>query len=298
MRSTPLYASDPARGWLTWGALAPFLLVAFVAVPAIAASEVLEHFHLVDAKWQPLDMLGLVLFLVVPFAATGLLVLAWVRFVERRTPASIGLTRSGGGVPFVRGLWIGVAMSMFVVAIIWIAGGYEAQGYAKAFASPSALMNIAVLLLCFVIQAGVEEIIFRGWLMSVLARKFNIAIAVAVTTLVFAALHFGRETPWNDVLLSVVFSLFTCLWALKAGNIWGVMGWHAGWNWLLAVGFEVPITGLDTRMPALLVKLIPEGSRYLNGGADGPEGSLLCSLTFIVGIVWLFRKKSAVPTSA
>ena len=298
MRSTALYSSEPARGWLPWGALAPFLLILFVAIPTIAGSKVLEYFHLLDAKWQPIDMAGWVSFLVIPFAATGLVVLAWVRFVERRSLASIGLPSQGGGAPFLRGIGIGMAMSFAVVATIWIAGGYEAQGYAKAFASPTALMNIAILLLCFIVQAGVEEIIFRGWLMSVLARKFNVITAVTVTCIVFAALHFGRQTPWNDVVLSILFSLFACLWALKAGNLWGVMGWHAGWNWLLAVGFEVPVTGLDTKTPALLVKLIPQGSDYLTGGTQGPEGSLLCGLFFIVAIAWLLSKKAAPTTSA
>ena len=58
------------------------------------------------------------------------------------------------------------------------------------------------------------------------------------------------------------------------------MGWHAGWNWLLAVGFEVPVTGLDVHLPALLVKLTPIGPDALTGGAEGPEGSFLCSLFF------------------
>lgn len=298
MRSTALYSSESARGWLPWGVLAPFLCILFVAIPAVAGSKVLQYFQLADAKWQPIGMLGLASFLVVPFAATGLLVVAWVRFVERRSLASIGLTRPGGGAPFMRGLGIGIATSALVVAMIWIAGGYVAQGYATAFASPAALLNIAILLLCFIVQAGVEEIIFRGWLMSVLARKFNLVIAVAITCFVFAALHFGRQTPWHDTVLTLLFSLFACCYALKAGNIWGVMGWHAAWNWLLAVGFEVPVTGLDAKMPALLVKLVPQGSHFLNGGAQGPEGSVLCGLFFVIAIAWLLSRKTRDATSA
>lgn len=287
MRSTSLYSSEPARGWLTWGVLAPILLVLFVAIPAVAGTTVLQHFNLADAQWLPIGMAGLVAFLVVPFAATGLVVLAWVHWVERRSLATIGLTRPGGGASFVRGFGVGIATSFAVVAAIWLAGGYVSQGYALAFSSPTALMNIFILLLCFIVQAGVEEIIFRGWLMSVLARKFNVTIAVAGTCIVFAALHFGRQTPWHETVLILLFSLFACCYALKAGNIWGVMGWHAAWNWLLAVGFEVPVTGLDTKMPALLVKLAPQGSHYLNGGSQGPEGSLLCGLFFVVAIAWL-----------
>ena len=125
-----------------------------------------------------------------------------------------------------------------------------------------------------------------------------LVIAVAITCFVFAALHFGRQTPWHDTVLTLLFSLFACCYALKAGNIWGVMGWHAAWNWLLAVGFEVPVTGLDAKMPALLVKLVPQGSHFLNGGAQGPEGSVLCGLFFVIAIAWLLSKKTGATTSA
>lgn len=297
MRSVQLYTPEPAPGWLPWGLLVPVLCLLFVAIPDVGGGMLMRRVGLLDATWQPVGLLGLVTFLVVPFAATGLAVLAWVRWVERRSLASIGLPRAEALPRFLRGLGVGVATSSVVVVAIWMAGGYEAQGYARAFASLVTLLHMAILLLSFVVQAGVEEILFRGWMMSAIARKFNVVAAVAITCLVFAALHYGPRTPWNDVLMSVLFSLFACLWALRAGSLWGVMGWHAGWNWLLAVGFEVPVTGLDAHLPALLVKLVPQGSRYLNGGSEGPEGSLLCSLFFLLASVWwLWRHRSQSAT--
>ena len=60
------------------------------------------------------------------------------------------------------------------------------------------------------------------------------------------------------------------------------MGWHAGWNWLLAVGFGLPVTGLDVGIPALLVDLQAEGRSWLTGGAQGPEASVLCLVYFVL----------------
>ncbi len=182
---------------------------------------------------------------------------------------------------------IGLATSFSVVAGIWIAGGYEARGFFRAFSSPSALAKIGGLLVCFEVQSSVEEIFFRGWLLSALARKLNIVLSVVLTSAVFTFLHYGRHQPWLVTLVSFLFSLFACSWALKSGDIWGVMGWHSGWNWLLAVGFEVSITGLDARLPALLVRLIPSGPAFLTGGADGPEGSFLSALLLAAGSVFL-----------
>ena len=52
------------------------------------------------------------------------------------------------------------------------------------------------------------------------------------------------------------------------------MGWHTGWNWFGGTGFDVPITGLESGLPALVVKLVPVGPSYLNGAGEGPEGSV------------------------
>jgi hypothetical protein len=74
------------------------------------------------------------------------------------------------------------------------------------------------------------------------------------------------------------------------------MGWHAGWNWMLATGFEVPVTGIDAHLPALAVNLSPVGSDFLTGGAQGPEGSIVCTLFFACGIAffaWRIRRTGA-----
>ena len=76
------------------------------------------------------------------------------------------------------------------------------------------------------------------------------------------------------VAITFIFSIFACAWVLRSNSIWGVMGWHTGWNWFGVTGFAVPITGLDSHLPALVVKLIPIGPAYLNGAGEGPEGSI------------------------
>lgn len=280
MKSTAVYSAEPAKGWLPWGALAPFLSIVFVAAPLLGVSMVLESFGLLDAKGDPIGVEGLLAFLLFPFAGVGLVVLAWVHFVERRSLASIGLGRPERTKRFLRGHAIGIATSFSVVAAIWMAGGLEAGGYGKALGSPGALMSIGLLLVCFAVQASVEEILFRGWLLSAMARKLNVAIAVGAVSTVFALLHYDPQQRWLVTVNIFLFGVFTCVWALKAGHIWGVMGWHAGWNWLLATGFELPVTGLDAGVPALLVQLTARGSESLTGGAQGPEGSFFCTIFF------------------
>ena len=192
MKTTSLFSPEPAKGWIPWGALAPFLLIFFVAAPVILTDEPFIQWGFVDDRGNPIGALGLYAFLLIPFAMTGALVLAWVLFVERRPLSTIGLTPSAGAMSFARGLAIGIATIGAVVAAIWAAGGYQPDGFASAFFAPRDLISIGILFLCFVVQASVEEIIFRGWLMSALARKFNVALAVILTCAVFTLLHYSR----------------------------------------------------------------------------------------------------------
>lgn len=288
MTPTVLYSPEPAKGWLPWGALAPVLCILIVALPSIAAWKIELQLGLVDGQGEPLGFAGLCTLLLFDFSLIGAVLFAWVGFVERRSLATIGLLGERPWRTFFAGLGLGLATSTLVVTAIGLAGGYAVGEVLPAWASAPALLRMTALAAGFAVQSSVEEILFRGWLMSAIARKLNVAWAVVLVSLVFMLLHYGPGQHWSLMLGTFLFSLFACGWALRAGNIWGVMGWHAAWNWLLAVGFEVPITGLDVQVPALLVKLSPVGSDALTGGAEGPEGSFLCTLFLAAASAWLF----------
>lgn len=293
-RMTPvaLYSPDPARGWLPWAWLTPILMILFNAVPVIALDGWMQSQHWSTPRGEPIGLAGLYALLWIGFAPTLAAVLAWVRFVEGRSLASIGLTGPAPLKTFLHGLAVGFGTIALVVAAIWMAGGMQATGLGPAWRSPVSLLHIGLLLLGFMFQASVEEVIFRGWMLSVVARKTNVAVAVLLVSLVFVLLHFSPNQPPLVMLVSFLFSLFACAWALRTGNIWGVMGWHAGWNWLLATGFELPVTGINAHLPALLVALRPHGPDILTGGAEGPEGSYLCSVFFVAAIAWIQWRKT------
>ena len=284
MTRVALFSREPARGWLPWAWLAPILLVLFNAVPVVAMDDWMQARGWSTPGGDPVGLAGLHALLWIGFAPTLLLVLAWVRGVERRSLASIGLTGVAPLETFLRGLVIGFATIALVVGAIWAAVGMQAVGIGPAWRSPSALLQIAMLLPAFVFQSSVEEVMFRGWLLSTVARKANVLVAVLLVSATFGLLHYSPHQPLLVVASTVLFSLFACAWVLRTGNVWGVMGWHAGWNWLLAVGFELPVTGLDAHLPALLVALRPQGGDVLTGGAQGPEGSMLCVAFFLLAI--------------
>lgn len=270
-----IFSPKQHRGWLPWAWLSPLICILLVAFSSVPFDFGLEWIGLVDAQGKPRSAFGFCLFLLVPFAAMGAAVWAWSRFVERRSLATLGLTGAQRLPKHLAGLAVGVGMMALAIVSIWLAGGYVGKDILPALSSPESLFWIAILLACFVVQSGVEEFIFRGWLLSTATRRWNLAAGFIASTSAFTFLHFSPHQPVREIIMAFTFGLFACAWAWRAGSIWGVMGWHAGWNWFAGVGFAVPITGFDLQLPALVVQLTPSGPDFLTGGPAGPESSVL-----------------------
>jgi hypothetical protein len=268
-----LYSQAPVRGWLPWGLLVPVLAFVFMAVPSIGSGLLLEDLGLMNQR-GPLGVAGVMALLLSAFPLIALITWAWVRGIERRSLETIGLLRSGAVRRFVHGHLLGVGSVLLAVGAIALLGGYRASGVLPAFASAGALGGALLLLFGFAVQSSVEEIVFRGWMLSAIARKLNVPIAVLLTSLLFGFMHYSSNNPLA-VVGTFMFSLLMCCWALRVGHVWGVMGWHSGWNWLLATGFELPLSGTNPIEPPLITQLLDRGPQLLTGGLYGPEASVV-----------------------
>jgi hypothetical protein len=287
MTERSLYSADTAKGWMPWGILVPFLIVFFVVLTGLGPEIAMEKAGLLGADDNPNGLVSFILFLTIPFGLLGLAVLGWIRFVERRSFASAGLVADRSLRRFLMGHLTGVGMASAIVAGIWLAGGFQAGAIAPAFQSPMALAAIAALCASFVLQSSVEEFVFRGWALSAIPPKFGIVLAVILSSAAFLLLHSGRGAAPLVYLNTGLFALFACVWAIRRGQVWGVMGWHSGWNWILAVGFESRVTGIEAHVPALFLQMRSIGPDMLTGGTDGPEGSIACAAVLIAGILRL-----------
>lgn len=298
-----IFSPEPHRGWLPWAVLSPIVCILLVALSSVPVDIGLQWLGVMDAKGQPRSAAGFCLNLMLPFGAMGGAVWAWSRFVERRSLATLGLAGAQRLRKYAAGLAIGIGMMVVAIMSIGFAGGYLVKDVLPAFSSPESLFWIAVLLPCFAFQSGVEEFIFRGWLLSTATRRWNVPSGFIASSCAFTFLHFSPHQPVREILMAFTFGLFACAWAWRAGSIWSVMGWHAGWNWITGVGFAVPITGFNLQLPALLVQLAPSGSDLLTGGLAGPESSvltvgLLAAATLAV-LAWPGRPQAASqPTAA
>lgn len=81
----------------------------------------------------------------------------------------------------------------------------------------------------------VEESLFRGWAISRLHRRWPLALAIAVPTLMFGPLHWGQGL-WailNATLIGLVFAL-VYVWRR---NLWAAAVAHSGFNAIVILEF-------------------------------------------------------------
>lgn len=138
-----------------------------------------------------------------------------------------------------------------------------------------------------------EELMNRGFIMSVLRRTRKTWLIVLVPSLLFGLIHLTNPgvtilSVVNIVLIGVVFSYMY----YRSGDLWMCIGYHITWNIFQSAIYGMPCSGLV--IPSLVGSHYPVAN-LLNGGAFGIEGGILTTLfnigTFVV--VYLYHKDSS-----
>lgn len=220
----------------------------------------------------------------VPFALMIVLLWVWVACYEKRPLGTIGLSGGRALMRYLRGLIVGLAMVAGAVGLMAVTGGVQFETGGSLPRGVSAVGPVFLLLVAFVVQAAGEEVLIRGWYMPVIGARHGPWVGVVASSLVFAACH-GFTNAVATVNF-VLFALFLAVYCLYEGSIWGVCGWHAGWNWAQVNVFGLDVSGYPPN-GGVLLDLQAAGPQLLSGGSYGPEGSLMGSVSLVAGIVVL-----------
>jgi len=237
------------------------------------------------------------------FAATACVFMLWVKVFEKRSLASAGLGMSDDWVKrYFWGFAFGLLMATSVVLGIRLLGGYIIE--AEIVITAADLVPIVVLLFAFVLQAGTEEFIFRGWMMGRIAERWGLWAGVIGNSLIFTLMHVDVDNTAALGLQGIaiftsttfLFAVFLSLLVIRERSIWGAAGWHASWNWMFITCFGLPTTGIDLGLKPLFADYMPAADApfWLTGGADGPEGSVFTPIILVLGcliVVWMLRNR-------
>ena len=293
MQQNTLAFSTPAAApaWQRWLLFSPLARIA-IFVAWFVGFMVVAQFGFLALGWgkgAPIlqrDLAQFVARALVPLAAYLILVKA----IERRP---LGELAPRSLVPQgLLGVLIGLALFSAVVAVLWLAGSYEATGTNPGAPWLGALLVVGL-------GAGIgEEIMFRGVLFRIVEEGLGTWWALAISALLFGALHIANPgaTLWSSAAIAIEAGLLFGLLYHVTRSLAICMGVHAAWNFAQGTIYGIPVSG--ARADGWLVST-RSGPDWLSGGVFGAEASVvalgLCTLCSLGLLVVALRRGSIVP---
>lgn len=236
---------------------------------------------------RPVDESGAILrglFVALP----GAFVASWVMMsaVESRPLAAIGLVPANFVADTVSGVAVGGSIVSVVLVVLALTGALR---WSFDPAPPAVWAGVVVrTALILGLAAFLEEILFRGYALQVMAEARGPAVAIGLSAVVFGLAHaanpgVGILALFNTGLAGILLGIL--YW--RTFSIWLVTGAHLGWNAVMGLAADLPVSGLVLEAPVLRASV--SGPEIWTGGSYGPEGGLALTLVTLVGITWAAR---------
>ncbi len=203
------------------------------------------------------------------------------QYIFRRSPAFSGFKRRYALSHWSYGFVIGFAMIGIPFCILWVfrlITIQEIQFDRYLFWG---------FLLFFIVQATVEELMLRSFLLPTLAKRFNVTAAVIISALAFTILH-GANPNIGIVSILNIFLAGVMLGALfiKTEMIWAPASLHISWNFFQGSFFGFEVSGLDLYS---WIRIDEMGNDLLTGGEFGLEGSILATAVLALVTFYIWR---------
>ncbi len=247
---------------------------------------------------------NLVLLFVLTAPVLYVLTLPFLRWLDRRDVASLGARWPEGGPARALRQAVAVPLSVLAVLGVWIllveilpVSDVRVAGLSPAAETPGGALRLLLFLLGFLCQGGVEEWVFRGYMLRALKERWPWWVAALVTSIGFALMHAANPNVSAAALLNTFFAgLLLALLVERSGSLWSATLAHGVWNFAVASLASLPVSGL--RVFHLLETSVT-GPVPVTGGGFGPEGSLLLTALAVplTAILWP-RSKSGVSSSS
>ncbi len=147
-----------------------------------------------------------------------------------------------------------------------------------------AVLDIVVLALA----ALLEEVAFRGYPFQRLIESIGPLMATLLMSALFALRHISNpDSTAAGVVVTVFAGWLLSAAYLRTRALWLSWGFHFSWNVAMGLLFGLPISGIRTFSP--VIESNTSGPFWITGGGYGPEGSLICGLVLLAGLVVLFK---------
>lgn len=147
------------------------------------------------------------------------------------------------------------------------------------------------------IAAGfVEEMVFRGVILNLLKKKWNIKVAVILPSVLFGIVHilgmkFSFISCLQVVIAGTVVGIMFSMIAIESGSVWNSGIVHAVWN-IVIIGGGLSI-GEKADEYSVMTYVLNSKTFAITGGEFGIESSVISLIAYIVvaSIAFVMIKK-------
>lgn len=214
-----------------------------------------------------------------------LLTMLFCKVIQKRKMRSLGFRKEGMLKEYGIGLGVGFVIFSIAVLLCLITGSLQLGASANFALGTWILFGLG-----YMIQGMAEEVLCRSYLMTSIARRYPMWVAVILNALFFAALHLGNSgISFLAFVNLTLFGVFASVYFIKRGNIWGIGAVHSIWNFVQGNFYGIKVSGMDTSC-SVFASTMTEGRDLINGGAFGLEGGLAVTIVLVVGILILLTK--------
>ena len=217
-----------------------------------------------------------------------LIVFLFCRFIQKRKLRTLGFIKKGMLKEYGLGMLLGFAFFSVCVLLGVLFGGLKIEGISPEFS----IGIFVAYLLGYMVQGMTEEVLCRGYFLGSYARRYPVYAAVLANSLLFASLHLLNSGISVLAFINItLFGIFASIYFIRRGSIWGIGAFHSIWNLVQGNFYGIKVSGMSLGNTFLTMNPV-EGKELLNGGDFGMEGSLICTLVYVIGIIWLLTRKN------
>lgn len=225
------------------------------------------------------------------FGAVALLLFVWVKWVEKRPISSFGFFKKDWLKELGLGFLVGLIQFSLAILLVYLLGGVTLKSIDLSL---STMLYVLSTIPFWLLQGGTEELLTRGWLLPILNKRTNLAIAIGVSSSLFGLMHLANDhVTVLSIANIVLFGIAMALYMLKRDNIWGVVGLHGAWNFIQGNVYGIAVSGTSAGFSLFHFMNKAGVPVWISGGGFGTEGSLMTSIVelLLIAYLWYGLKK-------
>jgi len=179
----------------------------------------------------------------------------------------------------VTGVLLGFVLQSLTIGVIYLNKGF----------SVISVNSVAYLIPSFgmVTAAIFEELLFRGIIFRITEEKLGSYIALAISALIFGALHLlnPNSTLVSGLAVAIEAGLLLGAAYIYTRNLWFPIGIHFAWNFTQSGIYGASTSGSAISKSLLTTKI--GGPVIISGGQFGPESSIQAVIFCLIATVIL-----------